>query len=429
MADNEEEARARYRYLQLKQKAASSAQPQEEKPESETGIWNALTTKDLDGASMLDPLAQTARLGQFANQGNQQLASVIAEQGGMREAGTSDGGGYQIPLPRFLAGGQSGQTLDANAIPSVLSAGALGTASEFLLPQNRLGVAGYALSPLMKGYQALRGTPASGGKPGVVAQLGQARTKVPAGDIQQAINDPSVFEAASVSEANKAYGTAAGPLQSAARSLRTQTGKVLLGEGDWAEAINRPGRILAGTELAADGSAVKMDPQTALESVQSINRFMRNKVNTSKLDAEQVGELLKQKDALLTFLESNGTTGMREAAMGLRKAHVRENLSRIMPQNKFGGTDALRTMGAGTTMAGAGALALAGHPLAAIPLAIESLTASPAVWGGAIRNYQSLANPAVIGAAGSAITASQNIPKSYVVKPKSDLADYYGSRR
>lgn len=381
------------------------------------GVWNALTTKNLDNASKLDPLAQAARLGQFANKGNQDLAGIIAEKSGQSEAARSSqkGDAYEVPLPKFLAGGQEGQTIQLGALPGVAAAGTLATASEFLLPQNRLGVASYLIAPAMKAYQALRGADAAFSKPGLVAQLGQARTKVPAGDLQQAISDPTVFSSPTVQAANESYGNAAGTLKSAAKSLREQTGKVLLGESDWAEAINKPGRILAGTELDSAGNAVKMDPQTALEGIQSVNRFMRNKANTAKLDAEQIGELLKQKDQLLTFLENNGTTGMRDAALTLRKAHVNENLSRIMPQNKWGGTDALRTMGAGATAAGAASLALAGHPIAAIPLALEAITSSPAAWGAAIRSYHSVSNPAVIGAAGSAINAAQNIPTVYRV--------------
>lgn len=394
-----------------------------------SGVWNYLTTTDLEGASKLDPLAQVARLGQFANKGNQDLAGIIAERGGAANSGENST--MSVPVPSFLAGGQSGQNIDIGAIPSLAAAGTLATASQFLLPQNRLGVASYAVSPLMKGYQALRGPVTGVQKPGMVAQLGSARTKVPAGDIQQAIDDPSVWDAPTVAEGNKAYGEAAGPLKGVARSLRQQTGKVLLGEADYAEAINKPGRILAGTEFveSAPGGMmhgptyaldalgnkipVKMDPQTALEGIQSINRFTRNRANTAKLDKEQIGELLRQKEELLTFLENNGTTGMREAASVLRKAHVKENLSRIMPQNKFGGTDALRTMGSGATAAGAASLALAGHPIAAIPLALEAVTASPAFLGGAIRNYQSISNPAVIGAAGAAITGGSNLADFY----------------
>lgn len=378
-----------------------------------SGILNALTTRDLSGASSFDPLAQVARLGQFANRGNQDFAGRIAEGTGNVGAGL-----------RARGFEQAGQTVEGAGL---LASGALGTASEFLLPQNRLGVAGYLVGPIAKAYQAIRGPVTGIQRPGIVAQLGSARTKVAPGDIQQAIDDPGVWEAPTVEAANKAYGAAAGPLKGVARSLREQTGKVLLGEADYAEAINKPGRILAGTEKAADGSQVKMDPQTALEGIQSINRFTRNKANTAKLDKEQIGELLRQKEELLTFLENNGTAGMREAALVLRKAHVKENLSRIMPQNKFGGTDALRTMGAGATGAAAASLALAGHPLAAIPLAAEALTASPAFLGGAIRNYQAISSPAVLGAVGAGVTASQNIPKRYVVKP-SALEDQYNRR-
>ena len=376
-------------------------------PTQGAGFVDYLTTKDLGNAAPYDPLAHAARLGQFANRGNQALAGIIAEGSGHVAEG----------LDRVIPG------LGTNVrTAGIAGAGALGTASEFLLPQTRLGVAGYLVGPLAKAYQSFRGPVTGVRKPGIFAQIGSARTKVAPGDIQQAIDNPSVWDAPSVNAANKSYCEAAGNLKGVARSLREQTGKVLLSEADYAEAINRPGRILAGTEIAADGSQVKMDPQTALEGIQSINRFTRNKANTSKLDKEQIGELLRQKEELLTFLENNGTTGMREAATVLRKAHVKENLSKIMPQNKFGGTDALRTMGAGATGAGAVSLALAGFPLAAVPLAAEAISASPAFLGGAIRNYQSISNPAVIGAAG--VTA--NALTSYVVKPKNTtIADEY----
>lgn len=376
-------------------------------PTQGAGFVDYLTTRDLGNAAPYDPLAQAARLGQFANRGNQDLAGIIAEQSGQAAEG----------LDRVVPG------LGTNVrLGGIAAGGAMGTASEFLLPQNRIGVASYLLGPVAKAYQALRGPVTGVRKPGIFAQIGSARTKVAPGDIQQAIDDPSVWDAPSVAAGNKAYGEAAGPLKGVARSLREQTGKVLLGEADYAEAINKPGRILAGTEIAADGSHVQMDPQTALEGIQSINRFTRNKANTAKLDEEQIGELLRQKEELLTFLENNGTAGMREAATVLRKAHVKENLGRIMPQNKFGGTDALRTMGAGATAAAAGSLALAGHPLAALPLAAEALTSSPAFLGGAIRNYQAISNPAVIGAAG----AATNALTSYVVKPtNSPISDEY----
>jgi len=355
-------------------------------PQKEGGIINALVTKDLDGASKLDPLAQLARLGQFANKGNQDYASLIAEKTG--QAGAA--------LDRVVPG--LGKPLKYSGIAA---AGTLGTASEFALPQSRLGVAGYLVQPAMKGYQALKSIPKAGAKPGVVAQLGMARTKVPSGDIQQAINDPSVFTAPTVEEANKAYGVAAGPIQGATKSLAKKLDKVILGEADYTEAINRAGRIVGGTELAADASGnmvpVKMDPQTALEGVQSINRFLKNKAFTSKLDKPQIAEILALKNELMGWMESNGSPGLRAAATALRKAHVKESLSRVMPQNKFGGTDALRTMQAGGTAAGAASLALAGYPLAALPLAAEAVTASPAFLGGAIRNYQAISNPKITG--------------------------------
>lgn len=350
-----------------------------------TGVLNGITTQNLGDASKLDPLAQAARLGQFANRGNQELSSLLAEGAG--RAGAAVG---RVGLPRL------GKAITGAGVGA---AGTLATASETLLPQTRLGVAGYAVKPTMSGYQAIKGAfkSAKVAKPGIIAQLAAARSKVPAQDVEQALRDPSVFKAPTVEAANKAYGESVGQLKSAARTMREQTGKTLLGESDWTEAINRPGRILAGIEKTSKGKKVKMDGQTALEGIQAINRFTRNKANTAKLDKEQLGELLTQKESLISWLENNGTPGMRQAASVLRKAHVRENLSRLVPQNKFGGTDVLRSTLAGTAGMGALSLALAGHPAAAIPFAAEAVTASPAFWGGAIRNYQAISRPEVSG--------------------------------
>ena len=360
------------------------------KQQESRGVFDALTTKDLGDAPLWDISAQAARLGQFANKGNQQLAEGLVDA-------TST-----LPAPLRYAG--------------IAAGGALGTASEFLLPQNRLGALGYAVAPAMRGYQAVRGAFSStSAKPGIVAQMGNARSKVPAGDIQQAINDPSVFSAPSVQEANAGYGRTVGPVQGATQSLGSKLDKTILAEGDYVEAINRSGRIMNGTEMVADATGnqvpVQMDPQSALEGIQSINRFLKNKAFTQKLDQPQLAEIYQLKDGLMTWMESNGTPGMREAAGLVRKAHVRENLSGIIPQNKYGGNDALRTMWAGSEMASAGALALSGHPLAAIPVAGWAATASPALWGGGIRNYHSASNPNTMRFFGNALTGYQNIEK------------------
>lgn len=386
---------------------ASAAPEIQPEPVSRGGLWDAMTTRDLSGASPYDPLAQIARLGQFANRGNQQLAEGISEGSG--RAGAALG-----------RAGFEGLGENVNAL-GVAAAGTLGTASEFLLPQNRLGVAANALSPLMKAYQAVRGPAQAYSKPGVVAQLGQARTKVPAADIQQAINDPTVWNAPSVAEANAAYGMAT-PAQGVTRSLAQKLDKTILGEADYTEAINRAGRILKGTEVMTDASGnivkVPMDPQSALEGVQSINRFLKNKAFTSKLDNAQIGEILDVKNGLMNWMENNGSPGLRAAASVVRKAHVRDNLGRFLPQNKFGGNDAMRTLWAGSELGGAAALTLAGQPLAAVPLATGAITASPAVWGGAIRNYQAVTNPQVVGQAGIAVNAGSNF-----------LADHYRAQQ
>lgn len=533
-----------------------SAKAPPSSPESRPGgLWAALTTNDLSGASKLDPLAQGARLGQFADKGNQEYAALIAKYG------NRIGNAVEGAIPGSIGKAAGQYVRDTGNIDSTV----LSTASKFLLPQNRLGVASYLVEPAMGAYQWMKGPKTGVSKPGVIAKLGQMKTKVAAADIQQAIDDPSVFQSPSVAEANRQYGKAMGPLQGAAKSLRQQTGKTLLGEADWNEAINRPGRILAGTEmetlpptpvaqniirqetpiasritpkseishsaseivpdrvnvpttgtkdistdlrrivdivkrargegvsaksimtdseksiydrfanpiesaathnvpihtLVTEGemtspvndfaektvlnkgnpiyagankyefggtinkasykpggviyspqpgpSPVKMDPQTALEGVQSINRFMRNKVNTAKLDPEQIGELLAQKEQLTQFLEQNGTPGMRAAAKVLRKAHVSENLGRIAPVNKSGGTDVLRSMVAAGEGATAASHALSGNVIGAVPYAFDAVAASPAMLGGAIRNYHSASNPQVMGAASRAMAMSPSL--------------------
>lgn len=388
-------AQGRDKYDDLIDSVASQSEPGTVK--NSGGILNAATTVDLDRASAFDPLAQGARLGQFANKGNQDLASIIAEKSGA--------------LAEMA--GPYGPAVKGTGIAV---AGALGTASEALLPQNRLGVASLAAGPLAKAYRYI--SPATrAAKPGLVAQMGQARTKVPAGDIQQAIDDPSVFTSPSVEAANAGYGKAVGPLQGATKSLGQKLDKTILGETDYTEAINRAGRVLRGSEMIPDAAGgqvpATMDPQTALEGVQSINRYLKNKAFTSKLDPTQISEIYQLKSELIGWMESNGTPDIRAAATILRKAHVKENLSKLLPQNKFGGNDALRTMFSTGQLAGAAGLALSGHPLAAAPIALEAISASPAVWGAGIRNYQAITNPETINMAGRGAVAGSNLYEEY----------------
>ena len=82
------------------------------------GFWARALVPPLQAAKTVlgAPLEAMARVGRFANQGNQALASLMAEKGG--QYGGSVGG---------MAGAIAGT--------------ALGTASEFLLPQTKLGAA------------------------------------------------------------------------------------------------------------------------------------------------------------------------------------------------------------------------------------------------------------------------------------------------
>lgn len=113
------------------------------------GLWKALTTQDLDSASKYDPLAQGARLGQFANSGNQQMASGLAEIGGRA------GAAVQRAIPGKFGEAAGNYVTDSAVIP----AAALGTASEFLMPTSRLGVGAVALSEVGKGLKYLKKLP------------------------------------------------------------------------------------------------------------------------------------------------------------------------------------------------------------------------------------------------------------------------------
>lgn len=119
---------------------------------------------DLEGASKLDPLAQMARLGQFANKGNQDLANIIAERSGKMSASPRGGNGPEIPLP-FTNGGK----LPISAIPDVFGAAALGTASEATMPQNRLGAFATVLPAITKGVKYAANTASE--VPGVFKSL------------------------------------------------------------------------------------------------------------------------------------------------------------------------------------------------------------------------------------------------------------------
>lgn len=335
-------------------------------------------------SSGLDYLLRAAGYaGQVSNLANPGYmgASIIASGGRKANRAIQSGIGSAVETAGELGGEGLGKA-------AAIAGTGLGTLAEYAIPQNELGVAMMGFGMAKPGKMSPRG------KPGLVAEIGQMRTKTPAKDIQQAIDDPSVFSAPSVEEANAAYGKAVPNIKGVTKSLGEKLGKTIVGEGDYTEAINRTGRILKGMEVDDAGNKISMSPQEALNGIQSINRFLRNKMFTSKLDKPQLMEINELKDELMDWMANNGAPGLREAAGTVRKAHVRDNLSKLLPQNKYGGNDAMRAWASSGELAGAAAVAISGHPLAAIPLAAHAATSSPALLGAGIRQYHALQKPA-----------------------------------
>jgi hypothetical protein len=239
-------------------------------------------------------------------------------------------------------------------------------------------------------------------KPGWAAQLiqGRAGRGMSLGEAQYAIDNPNVLsDAKSIPEANAAYADSVSGLQGKTQSIAQRLNQTIIGPGDYNNAINRAGRLLNGTPVPADG-ATKLSPQDALEGVQTINQALRDKMYTSAMPPQQVGEILKVKDGLMDYLQNNGSPGMRAAAKDLFEAHVKDAFSNWLPQNKFGSTDALRTMSGMGQMAGGAALAAAGHPVGGAILAGNAALSSPRVLGSIIQN---------VGAAPAALSAGVKI--------------------
>lgn len=346
---------------------------------------------DLSGASAFDPLAWVAKIGQTADAGNQALANLIAEQSGYAAAkGT---GGKQLQVPEFLGGGNIG----TEQLPEILGATALGTASEFLMPQNRLG-AGLTLLPgAAKGVQLLDEATV-GAMPKLAAsaknfgtQFLKAFPKIDERFGKAVLNNPTLLTAAkSVEEATVGYRQAIGDLAGKVKSIGDRLNKVLLNEGDYNSAINRVGRLLNKTELDKNGVPVPLTPQDALEGVQTINRFVRNRQFTMALDKEQLMEIGKVRDGLLDFLQSHGSPKIRAAGTELFNAHAREAFEYWLPLTKGGTTDALRSMFAAHQLVSGLSAALSTGLAAAggIPLGAAY---SPKVAGSVIKNAAALA--------------------------------------
>lgn len=390
---------------------------------SQPTLKDSLLSNAVPGRGGFDPLGWIARGGGALNKELQSEAGDYAEKLGYDAAKRGD-------YPDSVAG-QAALVAPA-AVPA--------TMAEAAIPQNRLSAGLALLGPLAKGTSMAKGTiqgaiasraaateaseasamaklgipttsaepaaaAAKNSKPGTLAQLiqGRAGRSISLGEAQYALDHPNVLsEAQSIPEANKAYSEAAPGLMGKVQSLAKRLNVTAVGPGDYNEAINRAGRLLNGTPIPSDG-ATSLTAQDALEGVQTINKAMRDKRFTMALPEEQVRMFMELKDGLMGFLQENGAPGLRAAGKNLFEAHVKDSFSSWAPKNKFGSTDALRTMAGMGQMGTAAALTAAGHPLVALPIAANAALTSPRVIGGLIQN--AAAAPGAIAAGAPVIGA------------------------
>lgn len=233
--------------------------------------------------------------------------------------------------------------------------------------------------------------------PGNMAQLISAkggRSQITPSMAQYALDHPEVLNKdITVAEATKNYADAVPGLKGKTADLAEKLDKTVIRPSDYDEAINEAGRALKNDTLT---------PQSALTGLQSINKALRDRQYTSGMDKGQVAEIAKVKDGMMDYLQNNGAPKIREAAHELFEAHVKEAFSGLVPKNKFGSPDSLKTMIGMGQLGTAGALAAggiaSGHPIAglaaAVPVAGNALLSSPAVLGQLIRESGAIRNPA-----------------------------------
>lgn len=397
--------------------------------QDEPSLWDKATSNSVPGGGGFDPLGWVARLGGMANKSIQDKAGQMAEDVGMGQS----------------ARGESPSML--NQIVDVAPAATLATASEAFAPQNRLSAGLSILGPTAKvikgGVRAASKVPSmlskfvgradsaseaipaiksTFSKPGTAAELiqGRAGRAISLGEAQYAIDHPEVLsKGQSVKEAGAVYENATPGLKGKVQSLAQRLNKTGIGPGDYENAINRAGRLLNGTPIESDGASI-LSPQDALEGVQTINKAMRDKRFTMALPEDQVKEYMKLKDGLMGFLQENGAPEIKAAAKNLFEAHVRDAFSGWLPKNKFGSTDAVRTMTGMGQLGTAGALATTGVPgmIAATPIAANAMLSSPRVLGELIKTSGAIPSIASKSAvAGQAVSnkmggESEPLPKS-----------------
>src|SRR5258708_3007701 len=271
------------------------------------------------GGSAADVLGHMAKAGGAINRGAQSTAERMAENQGRINAAI----GYE---PKNIL----------SKVADVAIPGALATASEFAVPQNRLAAgltalpylgkplaaganfAGKAMPAISEAASKVPGilrsafrieqpaakiasevpalaaqTPAAikiaeeaapeiakSAKPGFRAKLIQRLVGpgMPIGSVQYALDHPEVLsDAKSIEDATKDYVAAIPGLKDKFSSLGDSLGKIAPSHSDFEDVANKAMRLITGNPSQAEIKAgEKMTSQTALDGVQSINQIIRD---------------------------------------------------------------------------------------------------------------------------------------------------------
>lgn len=400
-------------------------------PKKNTESGNFLTTENLSNAPIYDPLAQAARLGQFANRGNQELAGIIAERSG---AASSREPTVSIPLP-------GGTSIDAGAIPGIIGAGTLATASEFLLPQNRLGVAAYAAQPVSKaigrGYQYLRNN--TDIVPNIekgASDIVRLATNAPEKSAEALIRNPGVvlnaptdaqvaekydkFSKMSGTVSRKADVMASGQFDRASRAsqdVENALQKLRSGELTLQEAVNASQAARIINDMKSRGVELAQEVADQAQAYKPLFDDFIEKGSKARMAIDPLTGGVK---------EVAGTPGFpqwADARQASFRNKVSSDFSNIIPQNINGSPQFMRTFGAVGIGSGIGG-AIAGPIGSAAGGLIGAAVVSPATYGSIARNAASI--PGVVGP--GAIAASNAV--RYVVRPSnSSLEQEYMRNR
>lgn len=309
-----------------------------------------------------------AAVGKFANKGNQELAGLMAEKGG---------------------------------VPGAVAGTVLGTASEFLLPQTEEGAGLSALSGLAgapaSGANPNRGISAAGPatpkvvRPGPIDKATGAAisvgTAIPVRYTSAVIADPTILSAetpgmAQVSKEYQQVFQRLGIKFDSDLMKRLTNKRYFPGENQVGELNTIIDDTLTKVENWKPGMT-PLDPaelfagRSAAAAAKRSNMYATNKSFRNFIDGAQ--------QSLDDALENHGLPEIKALSTRYFRAVAKEQFEHIIPQNKNMSPNALRGLLIGKLLTDAGSELLAGNPGQAALAAVKAGLMSPVVVGGAIR--------------------------------------------